>query len=300
METHVNPEFESNATDARDMSVKGVVARIEAAMVAAAEVSRSTMVLTTAEDLRTLLDLLKYPPVIFQYEAGNLQDYEAVKQAALQMAHNRPDNVVIAPARRDQCPYAIERLGLQLAAVHALAAGVGRVELTPQHESWSPAYEATRRLRMEAEKLTAENVVRGNDVIAKKNMQTETKLRVIIGGGPKAGKTTFANSFMGVAIKHTDSLMGKMNWSAVSEQIASDWMQHEGPWVIEGVAVVRAIRKWLKAHPEGKPCDILYYLNSPHVPLSTAQESMRKGCLSVWREIQDELTKRGVDIRHHI
>lgn len=77
--------------------------------------------------------------------------------------------------------------------------------------------------------------------------------RVIIIGGPGTGKTTYARQFANVL--STDDLhKAGVSWSDASAEIVA-WMNQPGPWAIEGVAVVRAVRKWLKANP-GKPLPI--------------------------------------------
>lgn len=117
--------------------------------------------------------------------------------------------------------------------------------------------------------------------------------RIAIGGGPRTGKTTIAESF-GWPVRHTDDLIGKLEWSAASTEVAR-WMEAPGPWVIEGVAVARALRKALIMSPR-KPCDLLVWLTTPHVELTAEQATMGKGCDTVLGEIRDELVRRGVTI----
>lgn len=118
--------------------------------------------------------------------------------------------------------------------------------------------------------------------------------RIVIAGGPRTGKTSFARTLG--QHRSTDDLIGTHDWSGVSELVASQWMVAPGPWVIEGVAAVRALRKWLVAHPEGKPCDVVHWLRKPMVARSPGQETMAKGCESVWREVEPELRRRGVEV----
>ena len=84
-----------------------------------------------------------------------------------------------------------------------------------------------------------------------------------------------------------------MTWSAASEHVATEWMAKPGPWIIEGVAAVRALRKWLAAHPSGKPCDEVVVLDRPRVELSKGQAAMAKGCAKIWAEVMDEVKARG-------
>jgi broad-specificity NMP kinase len=116
--------------------------------------------------------------------------------------------------------------------------------------------------------------------------------RICIIGGPRTGKTTLASTMENVL--HTDDLIDKFDWSGVSEFVATDWLARSGPWVIEGVAVVRALRKWLAAHAHGQPCDRIIVLTQPHVELSKRQASMAKGHEKVWQEVRTTLLARGV------
>lgn len=117
--------------------------------------------------------------------------------------------------------------------------------------------------------------------------------RILIAGGPRTGKTTLANS-LGIA-RHTDDLIGTFDWSAASAEVAT-WIGADGPWIIEGVAVSRALRKWLVSHPEGKPCDRIHHLTMAHETLTPGQLTMTKGCATVWREVRESLAARGVEI----
>lgn len=126
-------------------------------------------------------------------------------------------------------------------------------------------------------------------------------MRLAICGGPRSGKTTLSERITGHVVRHTDDLMG-LGWSEASDA-AAPWFDEPGEWVIEGVATVRALRKWLEAHPEGKPCDRVVYLTKAHTKLSKGQASMAKGCKTVWLgsadriSVRDELARRGVEIQ---
>jgi len=124
-------------------------------------------------------------------------------------------------------------------------------------------------------------------------------VRTVVIGPPRAGKTTYANKRgkrERVEVRHTDDLIGELDWSGVSERVASDWFAQPGPWIIEGVAAVRALRKWLRYHAEGKPCDEIVLLEEPWVSLSDGQARMAKGCSKVWGEVEGLLRARGVNV----
>lgn len=142
--------------------------------------------------------------------------------------------------------------------------------------------------------------------------------RILITGGPRTGKTTLAESMAlaGVSanatfsatvtptLRHTDDLieqtkhLGKDAWSAAS-LIASGWLDEPGPWIIEGVAASRALRKWRDQHPEEPPpVDRVIYLSETHQPLAKGQETMAKGVRTVHDEIEPWLRKHGVQTEY--
>ena len=123
--------------------------------------------------------------------------------------------------------------------------------------------------------------------------------RLVIAGVPRAGKTTAAEKFgelrQGDPIRHTDDLIADFEWSAASLEV-SRWFDEPGPWLIEGVATVRALRKWLAAHPTGTPCDGILWLDKPREQLTPGQTTLAKGCRTVLEGIREELERRGVEI----
>lgn len=140
--------------------------------------------------------------------------------------------------------------------------------------------------------------------------------RLVIAGGPRTGKSTLARKLAadmglqpnsetndghgaygyGLAVRSTDELLGRKDWSEASAEVAR-WMDAPGPWILEGVVMARACRKWLAAHPTGAPCDELLYVTEPKVPQIAGQARMSKGCDTVFREIESALERRGVVIR---
>lgn len=128
--------------------------------------------------------------------------------------------------------------------------------------------------------------------------------RIVILGGPKTGKTTLAreldeqcNHRPCGSLRMTDDLI-HLGWSEASAAAAL-WLDEPGPWIIEGVAVARALRKWREANPGARPpVDRVIRLTTPHVDLSRGQASMAKGEETVWAEIEPWLLENGVEVEH--
>lgn len=116
---------------------------------------------------------------------------------------------------------------------------------------------------------------------------------VVICGVPKAGKTTLASS-MGRPTFHTDDHIalgrdGQIGYAAM--------VLGQGEYeVFEGVYMAHALRKRLADH-EGKPCERVVWMPGSRVPyVLKGQASMAKGVTTVWRQIVEELRRRGVEI----
>ena len=125
----------------------------------------------------------------------------------------------------------------------------------------------------------------------------QAPLRLAIAGWPKTGKSTVAKDLqsLGYRVRATDGLITTHDWSAASASAAT-WFDGGAGVVIEGVAVGRALRKWLPAHGEGTPCDVLLWLDNPVVATTPKQDAMGKGCTKVWNEIRGDLEARGVQV----
>jgi broad-specificity NMP kinase len=125
--------------------------------------------------------------------------------------------------------------------------------------------------------------------------------RIVIVGGPRTGKTTLAFALATErqirVIRHTDSLIDTHDWGSASTT-AAHWFDATGRWIVEGVAAVRALRKWLDRHCGDRlvPCDEVITLWHPRVSLSPGQETMAKGVRTVWDEVLPRLVSRG--LRH--
>lgn len=135
------------------------------------------------------------------------------------------------------------------------------------------------------------------------------KSRIIIVGGPKSGKTETSNALskiiyertipgFTIPLRHTDDLIGKgLSWSEESLHV-STWFDDPGPWIIEGIVTVRALKKWLARSPiHEKPADYIFYAEVARVPLNLKQQALMKQCNDVWKEVWLPLLSSGVVVR---
>ncbi len=121
--------------------------------------------------------------------------------------------------------------------------------------------------------------------------------RIVIAGGPQTGKSTFAKRLSEeyrLPVFPTDALVDTHEWSAESLEV-STWFARDGDWIVEGVTVPRALRKWFR-NGGAVPCDRAIWLGDPHVERTPGQESMAKACYTVWLEVLPLLRVHGVDI----
>ncbi len=119
--------------------------------------------------------------------------------------------------------------------------------------------------------------------------------RILICGGPGTGKSTFAATLGIDPVWHCDDLEA-LPWSEQSWAVYR-WLNRPGPWVIEGTAAVRGLRKWLKVYNKGLPFDTVYWLEKQVEPATMGQMSMKKGARTIWDEIEPDLVLRRADLR---
>lgn len=125
-----------------------------------------------------------------------------------------------------------------------------------------------------------------------------TYTKILIIGVPRAGKSTIATSLaseLGIPLKHIDEWAKTLEWSVVSDKVAEK-LETEGPWIMDGVAGVRGLRKWLERNPGKKPDFMIIWMGEPAIKLTAAQDNMRNGTLTIWKGVAPELLKRGVHI----
>jgi adenylate kinase family enzyme len=122
-------------------------------------------------------------------------------------------------------------------------------------------------------------------------------MRIVILGGARTGKTTRAHELarrLSLPLRHTDHAAA-LGWHEASDEVAT-WLDAPGPWIVEGTAAVRALRKWLTAHPTGKPCETVFCHWQPLAELKPGQAAMNKGAATIWDGIGIEVARRGVQV----
>ena len=123
-------------------------------------------------------------------------------------------------------------------------------------------------------------------------------MRIAIIGAPRAGKTTLALQLAHdtrLPVVHTDDLAG-LGWSAASAEVVR-LLAPPAELIVEGVAVVRALRKALGEAP-GVPVERCIVLARPRVWLTRGQLAMARGCATVLKQIERELERRGVSMEY--
>lgn len=132
--------------------------------------------------------------------------------------------------------------------------------------------------------------------------------RIVIGGGPRTGKTTLAAELGFHDLPHVRSMRGcyaalsherapqpppAVDWGDVPGHVA-DWIDSPGPWIIEGVHTIRGLRYALRVAPHQRPCDLLIWRRVPLAPLKPGQDRMRKMLEAILAEIAPSLRLLGV------
>lgn len=129
--------------------------------------------------------------------------------------------------------------------------------------------------------------------------------RYIIIGPPFAGKSTLMQKLMakGYPAFCTDSktqtrevvkgvtyLQDGLEWSEASQYVADNWLGTAGPWVVEGVAALRAVRKMIRqgngAALKGAEIIVLSFMHyKDQDNLKEGHFAMNRAFRSMWAEI---------------
>lgn len=143
--------------------------------------------------------------------------------------------------------------------------------------------------------------------------------KIILVGAPRSGKSTEAKRLRasGIPTYCTDPkslvkdveddvtyLPEGLAWSDASQYVLDEWFTMRGPWCIEGVATVRALRKALdqEATDVLKGVQVVRFRGQYQDEVTKlGQLSMKKAIDTIWKEIAPKLTRLmgdGVRIRN--
>lgn len=121
-------------------------------------------------------------------------------------------------------------------------------------------------------------------------------MRIAIAGVPRAGKSTFALQLAratGFSVVHADDFI-PLGWSEASDEVARR-LWTPGPYILEGVAVTRGLRKALDIGPD-RPCDRVHWLGESREPHSAGQARMAAADRTRFADMRAELERRGVQV----
>lgn len=124
-------------------------------------------------------------------------------------------------------------------------------------------------------------------------------MRIAITGYPNSGKSTLAKLISYLTeldVQATDSLLDTHDWSELSAEVAT-WFTQSNNWIIEGVAVPRALRKWRKANRASfAPVDVMVFIQRGHNGYRSGQRAMANGLDTVMVELWEWLRQSNVVI----
>lgn len=137
--------------------------------------------------------------------------------------------------------------------------------------------------------------------------------RIVVIGGPRTGKTTYATKLakeLGVhlastgkrteaecGLVSTDNWMKKASWNDLPDHVIRDLQARES-FVLEGTQAARVLRRWLRDTPDQPKLDKVLVFNRPWVKRNGGQEAMAKGVKTVLRELLPLLQRAGVTVEH--
>lgn len=145
-------------------------------------------------------------------------------------------------------------------------------------------------------------------------------MRIVIVAGPSRGKSTLADKLHkadGTPVycgdpeskvlykkPYTIYLPERLPFAGdggAADWIADHWFTKRGPWICEGHAMARALRRWIDAAPRGvMPCDKIIVLDhEAHRATTPGQEAMHRGVMKVWREIAGHY-RAITEVRHQL
>ena len=137
-------------------------------------------------------------------------------------------------------------------------------------------------------------------------------MRIVVIGGPRTGKTTYATKLAREFGAHlastgkrtpdesglvsTDNYMRRANWGTLPDVVLKDLKDRDN-WVLEGTQAARVLRRALKEDPSFKVDKVLVF-NRPWVTRNGGQEAMAKGVRTILKDMAPLLKKAGIEVEH--
>lgn len=146
--------------------------------------------------------------------------------------------------------------------------------------------------------------------------------RIVVIGGPRTGKTTYATKLARqlrvhlastgkhtenpeglVSVKNygkvsTDDYVDKYSYPDLPAKVIEDLRKMDN-FVLEGTQAARVLRRWLREAPDEPKLDkTLVFLGRPWVKRNPRQEATAKGVKTVWRDLEPMLKRHGVPYEH--
>ncbi len=136
--------------------------------------------------------------------------------------------------------------------------------------------------------------------------------RIVVIGGPRTGKTTYATKLakqlgchLGSTGKRTeqeeglvstDNYMKRADWKTLPDVILKDLKPRES-WVLEGTQAARVLRRALREDPSFRVDKVLVF-GRPWVARNPGQEAMAKGVRTILADMMPLLEKAGIEVEH--
>jgi hypothetical protein len=121
--------------------------------------------------------------------------------------------------------------------------------------------------------------------------------KIIIAGGPRTSKTTYANKLskeLNIPVVSTDNFIA-CGWSEAPHEIIKA-IENMPSYILEGVNAGRTIRKMVEKNIK-LDFDKVYYLEEPVVEYDKkGQAALAKGCSTVWMDVIPSLDDAGIEV----
>jgi hypothetical protein len=137
--------------------------------------------------------------------------------------------------------------------------------------------------------------------------------RIVVIGGPRTGKTTYATKLarqLGVhlastgkrtehegGLVSTDNYLDRGTYDDLPDRVIADLRKRDS-FVLEGTQAARVVRRWLKQSPDEPRLDKALVFNRPWVKRNPRQESTAKGVRTTLRDLLPMLERAGIQVEH--